>query len=111
MRLILNLTSPYSPASPACTGLVQTTVYWLLATALIIFLSIKFSADLAGYIQKQLARYGKSTVFAITNGDHIRQNELIAKSTRTFYKFIGTSVFAIIWNIVGGIIAAILMKN
>lgn len=106
-----NLTAHYPHEAPACAGLINTAMYWLLGTAAVLFLSIKLSSDLADYVRTQIVRYGTTTVFSITNGDLNRQNELMAKSTRIFYKFIASSIFAILWNVIGGIITAIMIKT
>lgn len=97
--------------SAVTAEMLTDTVLWLALSCAIIFISLLISKTVAGYVDKQLHRFGAFTVFQITNGDKKKQTRLQARSQNSYLKFIASSIFALLWNIISGVITAFLLKE
>jgi len=107
----LNRSASFKPDSALTAGQLLFTVRWLAMTVAAIFLSCRVAAFLARVIERNLARFGQFQAIEITKGDQNRQAKLMAKNSQSFWKFIASSILALIWNIAGGVLTAILLER
>lgn len=97
--------------APVTGEIFTETIMWLVVSAVILFLSNILGKVLGRYSDMHLKSFGKFTAIELTKGDRNRQTELQAKNSNSFYKFFAYSIFALLWNIIGGVIAALLMQQ
>ena len=98
------------PNAVATAGLLRNTVLWLVVSCAAVFFTFKLARWLSIFSYSHIQRFGRFTIFEITRGDENKQNQLAAKSRNSVWKFAASTIFALVWNIVGGILTAIILK-
>lgn len=88
--------------SPFNLGHVKLIVIMFVSFIVVANFANRFSKWLGGVAERQLDKFGRFTVFELTNGDNNKQTENFAKNQSSLYKFVSASVFSIFWNIVAG---------
>lgn len=99
------------PSAVATAGLIRNTVLWLVASSAAVFFTYLLARWLSVFSYLHIQRFGRFTIFEITRGDENKQNKLAAKSRNSMWKFAASTIFALVWNIVGGIITALILKD
>jgi len=89
---------------PATTSLIVSSILWLVTTSTVLFITAGIGYLISVYIRRQLYSFGRFTIFNLTKGDNKRQADLEAKSKNSFWKFLISGCFAILWNIVAAIV-------
>jgi hypothetical protein len=105
------MSASWGKDTPLATLYLTSTVQWLVSASALLFVSCKVGQYLAEVVDRSLVRFGRFHAIAITRGDHNKQTRLIAGSSRSFWKFVASGATAILWNIIGTILAAIMIKN
>ena len=107
----INYSQHLDKEAPLTGTIFTASVLWVMTSIILIYLSAIIGRWLASYIKKQLNRFGRFTSLELTKGDKNKQTEFLAKSRNSFWKFASSSLVALTWNVVGGIVTAILLKK
>jgi hypothetical protein len=81
---------------------------WLMYTLIVIYLSQKMARSLSKFAMNSMMRLGIYNVFTLTNGDSTRQQAINRVNKRLLLRFLASSCFSLIINIISGIVTAVL---
>ena len=109
--LYIKISTPWHQEVPITSHELTSTIQWLVGAAAFLFVAYKIGRYLGGIFDKSLARFGNFHATEITNGDRNRQTKLMARSSRSFWKFIASGSIALLWNILGAIIAFLMLRG
>ena len=84
---------------------------WLMYTLIVVYVSQKMARALAKSSMNSLQKIGLYSVFALTNGDNMRQQTLRRINKRLLIRFVASSGLSFIINVVSGIFTAVLWKG
>ena len=84
---------------------------WLMYTLIVVYVSQKMARALAKSSMNSLQKIGLYSVFALTNGDNMRQQTLRRINKRLRIPFVPSSGLSFIINVVSGIFTAVLWKG
>ena len=88
------------------------TMFNLLAiSGIVLFALFKFLENMAQKVYSSLTEYGQIFTFAITKGDQKRQEELKNRDEDNAKKIMLRFIFSLIFNVVCGIVATLLVSN
>jgi hypothetical protein len=88
----------------ATVGEIKSIASWLLiASASLLFIT-RLSDWMSDVTYQEINRYGKYSIFNLTNGDKNIQVKLEAKNKRSSLKIFSSSIISLILNVVAGII-------
>ena len=91
------------------SGQFLTLFNAIVVMGFIIFASLKIFSNLARRIYDALTQYGQGFAFSITKGDLKRQEEIKAYDEKSAKNIIVKFIFSLIFNVVCGIIATLLL--
>jgi len=84
---------------------------WLMYTLIVLYVSQKMARSLAKTSMNSLQKIGVYSVFALTNGDSMRQQTLDRINKRLLIRFVASSVLSFIINVASGVFTAVLWKG
>ena len=106
-----NISNEWTSSEALTIGILEHTVHWVVVSVAILFLSTKIAGYIAKKVMNELSNFGRSHAMNITKGDFNRQNKLMARNSRSFWRFIMGGVITILWSSIAGIITAKLLGN
>src|SRR5258706_5875058 len=81
----------------ASTQFMCSLMYWFFAFYFVVTLATMFGKYVAEFSRSHLLGIGRFPIFELTNGDKNKQNSANASSTGSVLKFMGSSVFTVLW--------------
>ena len=84
---------------------------WLMYTLILVYVSQKMASSLAKSSMNSLQKLGIYSVFALTNGDSMRQQSLDRVNRRLLVRFLASSGLSFVINVVSGVFTAVLWKG
>jgi hypothetical protein len=84
---------------------------WLMYTLILVYVSQKMARSLAKSSMNSLQKLGIYSVFALTNGDGMRQQALDRVNRRLLVRFFASSGLSFVINVVSGVFTAVLWKG
>jgi hypothetical protein len=97
--------------APVTTEILTNIILWLMASIILIYLSLMFGRSLSSYINKQLKRFGRFTSIELTRGDKNLQDKLLARTRNSFWKFAVSSFVTFALDVAAAILIATLLHK
>jgi len=107
----VDLSAGFDLSAALTASQLTVTIRWLAMSAAFIFIASRFAAFITHTVERSLGRFGRFQAIELTKGDQNRQTKLMAKNSRSFWKFIACGAIAIVWNVVGGVLTAIMLRK
>jgi len=95
-----NYANKFDSSQPATHGFMAYSLIWLSLALISFYVSGYMAKKVGDKIEKSLNGMLRFHVFEITHGDKQRLTKMAAETSKSFWKFIGSGLLSLLWNII-----------